>query len=1031
MKIRKYIYPVLFVIAMFIFMGTSTRASAASSSTVPTDDVSDGDLVCVNRKVLQESISTPGQELTEEQFKFTRKALDTKLNSDASVYTVSSGDSGDPARTVQWSMEEPITLKGYAFWTANGNLDSASPKTWKLYGTNDDPDGECEWVILDEVEDGNLPVTGKSALSPTFHIANPGEYINYKIVITNSAGDRTIGNNDEYKFRELILYAEKDKETKELVNVWDKIDQTSITGDEGVKESNGLKLALDNDIKTKWCVSTASSESGEDASRTLQWAMTKALTLEGYAFVTGGDVPGRDPLAWTLYGSNDLNGEWMVLSNVTEANLPTDRRATSTTFSIENPGEYQYYKMIITENRALRNKESVCLYQFSELLLFAEKIEEDDDEAVKPKSELVFETDDTELRILLASDTHHTYLQEWYGVSSEERMQNWVKSIKKEHAENPFDLILLCGDYSLDYWISGGSVLKDGISTAKTFMEDYASQLPEDIPIFILPGNHDLQTEETWFEMTGNYRSGTVLLGDTLFILPDTYGAVLEPAYKSDGVYTPIDVAWVKEMMDKYPDTDVYIVAHYIDLSKESEEFQALVGNNDRIKGMFMGHTHANAVVTLNKALWSNKTIAQTGNFSYYNGSADLSANFWGFRELVIMPDAAYSQYIIVESDADTDGDGDFEHLERQTVEPVIYYGEVPEIEIAGPYDSLSEYVNVYDKIDQSSITGDAGVSEEEGLNAAFDGDIYSKYCVSTVIGEDGTRTIQWAMTEPVALDAYAFFTGNDASYRDPWAWTLYGSNDPDGEEWTELSKVLEANEDDVPEERYTVTSAFSIDDSNEYQYYKFVITDNREHRSIEKYGHYQFSELVLLQDKDADDDDETGNDGGTGDSGEIGDSAETGDGGETENGGETGDGSETENGGETGDGGETENGGETGDGGETGNGGETGDGGETGNGGETGDGGETGNGGETESGSEAGNSGSTQDSESDTGDDDEDAASDSQGNTDAQDQVIQSVNPPTGDSNLHIGWWILAAIMVTGLIVFLLGKRKLTESEL
>ena len=132
---------------------------------------------------------------------------------------------------------------------------------------------------------------------------------------------------------------------------------------------------------------------------------------------------------------------------------------------------------------------------------------DDSEETATPtKINLYNETavlDNADYRILLTSDTHHTYLQTYYGISSEERMQAWVDAIKAEHALRPFDLIVIVGDVSLDHWKwqGGGSYLKDGISTTKSFMDDYVSQLPEDVPVFVLAGNHEQYGNEKWKEL--------------------------------------------------------------------------------------------------------------------------------------------------------------------------------------------------------------------------------------------------------------------------------------------------------------------------------------------------------------------------------------------------------------------------------------------------------------------------------------------------------------------------------------------------
>ena len=87
------------------------------------------------------------------------------------------------------------------------------------------------------------------------------------------------------------------------------------------------------------------------------------LTIE-ILITTANDRPERNPDAWTLYGKNDLSGEWTTISTVPAGNLPYDSHTTSTPYTIEKPTKYRYYKLVITEN--LSDKST---YQFSELIL--------------------------------------------------------------------------------------------------------------------------------------------------------------------------------------------------------------------------------------------------------------------------------------------------------------------------------------------------------------------------------------------------------------------------------------------------------------------------------------------------------------------------------------------------------------------------------------------------------------------------------------------------------------------------------------
>lgn len=284
-----------------------------------------------------------------------------------------------------------------------------------------------------------------------------------------------------------------------------------------------------------------------------------------------------------------------------------------------------------------------------------------------------------QMRVLFTSDVHYGYTKTWYGYPSEERAQHWVDSIKEEHRRNPIDLIIFVGDASLDHYIDKGSYTTDGISTTDEFIKKYMSQLPREIPVFMCPGNHELYSNEQWQSLTGNGRSGTVTLGEDLFIMLDSFAEQLEPNFdKQLAKYTPANVAYIREQMEKYPDKRVWLVSHWFEKGAESEEFKKLLCEEDRIKGLFAGHIHRGDYLSLGKE-YGYKCLAYTGEFSYSYYTAypsgdvnDLYDSFWGFRELLIYPSSAQSNYIRVKTQIPTYRDIPYD-LERKLTFGIEY----------------------------------------------------------------------------------------------------------------------------------------------------------------------------------------------------------------------------------------------------------------------------------------------------------------------------------------------------------------------
>ena len=256
-------------------------------------------------------------------------------------------------------------------------------------------------------------------------------------------------------------------------------------------------------------------------------------------------------------------------------------------------------------------------------------------------------------RILLTSDIHCTDLETWYGVSDEDRLQHWLEEVLAEHARHPFDLILINGDLSLDYHAEK-TPFEKGYSTSYLFMKMFASRLPAGVPVLVTAGNHEQFPEETWQKITGNSRQCHAVLGNHTFIMLDGFREALKTTYDSTDEYSPMDVAYIKSLMERYPENHVWLISHFFDMDLESGEFKELVEKDHRIKGLFMGHTHEHQLIPLGPE-YGNKVIAQTGNFSYTMSGAD-TGGFWGFRELVIGENEAVSRYIMVDSTVILDG---------------------------------------------------------------------------------------------------------------------------------------------------------------------------------------------------------------------------------------------------------------------------------------------------------------------------------------------------------------------------------------
>ena len=249
-----------------------------------------------------------------------------------------------------------------------------------------------------------------------------------------------------------------------------------------------------------------------------------------------------------------------------------------------------------------------------------------------------------ETRILLASDIHLCH-KVWFGVDSDVRVQKFIDDIRAEYERQPFDALLLLGDYSLDHWKwnEKGSYIELGISNTKRFVDEYLSQL-SDLPIEIrmIAGNHEQYGEELYFQLTGYHREDVYVTGDFLFILMDTYQDGLDPTEHHDGMYTGADVEFIKEQMAAYPDKKVIICSHYLEHWKDTEEFKEIL-RDERVICMVQGHTHKSEVWHNEEEYGSTKTMF-TGQYGEPSNSS--AGPMWGFREIILTEDYLTSSYI-------------------------------------------------------------------------------------------------------------------------------------------------------------------------------------------------------------------------------------------------------------------------------------------------------------------------------------------------------------------------------------------------
>ena len=250
-------------------------------------------------------------------------------------------------------------------------------------------------------------------------------------------------------------------------------------------------------------------------------------------------------------------------------------------------------------------------------------------------------------KIIIASDVHYR-CSDYYGVPCDDIAENLCSDLEAEYEKEPYEALLLLGDYSLDHWAwnTKGTYLTKGISNTKLFTDSYLSRIaPDGVNVRMIAGNHEQYGEELWLKLTGHNRRDHIVIGDILFILSDTYGGNLDPTEHSDGTYIGVNMDDINELMARYPDKKVILCSHWFDIAAESEEFRELLRKEERILCLFCGHNHISRVSNTGEAN-GNKPILYTGNYSY-SGEGNSVRCLPGYRVLTVTDEGISSKYVV------------------------------------------------------------------------------------------------------------------------------------------------------------------------------------------------------------------------------------------------------------------------------------------------------------------------------------------------------------------------------------------------
>ncbi len=240
---------------------------------------------------------------------------------------------------VIFKASSPTYIQGYTFTlTPTSNSDGHLPKTWTLYGSNDEGDDK-EWTLIHSQQEANRMME---------------DFDNPDVNINNKKYAYYCNSGTQYLFYKLNVTA-KDKGQWGCFQIsrFDLIPSSvGFTGD---------NKGMDGKTTVKW---------EGNPTQTLNIEATASTKVVGYQFTTGNDnasYNGRNPKEWTVEGSTD-GSNWTTIQTMDYSGME-DKNYYPYTFIFTDAAadnSYKFYRIKVT--RAIGGG----YFQLSEVALITE-----------------------------------------------------------------------------------------------------------------------------------------------------------------------------------------------------------------------------------------------------------------------------------------------------------------------------------------------------------------------------------------------------------------------------------------------------------------------------------------------------------------------------------------------------------------------------------------------------------------------------------------------------------------------------------
>lgn len=245
------------------------------------------------------------------------------------------------------------------------------PLTYDLYGTNDaitsadNSFGNLEnWTLISSGASGLETDPGRNALGTIQDFgANSSAYTSYKVVFPTL---RDFTNTNSMQVDDVALFTSTGGAGTQILASGDPTLAIDDFGSQSRYPSGEAPTrALDGNVDTKY-LNFGKAGTGLIVSR----SDGKSTIVTSLAFATANDAPGRDPLTWDLFGTNDLitsgpnslgNAEnWnLVDSGLTGFDTDPGRKVLVAPVAVDGSTAFSAYRLVFTSLRDAANNNSM------------------------------------------------------------------------------------------------------------------------------------------------------------------------------------------------------------------------------------------------------------------------------------------------------------------------------------------------------------------------------------------------------------------------------------------------------------------------------------------------------------------------------------------------------------------------------------------------------------------------------------------------------------------------------------------------